>query len=86
MIKKWVVGLNPVRIIEGPTGDPAVGGKHFSGPGHGRSTGWTKFEPEPAVSFVRAELMGFEYTAGYLDDGFVKVCRYRKRTPVNRLQ
>jgi hypothetical protein len=51
-----------------------------SGPGHDRSTGWTKFEPEPAVSFVRAELIGFEYTAGYLDDGFVKVCRYRVRT------
>ena len=57
---------------------PLVPGGSFRGPCHGRSASWTKFEPEPAVSFVRAALIGFKYTARLLGR------RLRQSTLVSR--
>jgi hypothetical protein len=81
----WAAGLIQFGSSEGPYCNSTSARRPFRGPCHPRSTGWTKFQPQPAVGFVRAALIGFKYTTDYLDGGFVKVRWNRERTPRHSL-
>ena len=55
--------LEPVRIVEGPPGNPTPTGRGFHGPGHQRPTDRTKFRSYPPFTLIRAIFIGLEDAA-----------------------
>lgn len=71
----------PVRIIQCPSRNPTSAGTSFDSQRHRRPTRRTKFDSQPAVTFVGTVFIGVEDAAYDFNVFLIKIHHYPKGTP-----